>query len=376
MNLETHVSAELWQAIRRSYETDAWSNAILDAINFLGDAIRTKTGLQSDGTALAGQALGGKNPKLRLNRLQTESEQNVQTGVEQLLRGTYQAFRNPRSHGRVNDTQAEADSIVVFINYLLALIGHAKAAFSLDACVTRALEDSFVPNERYANLMVAEIPARERLQVALSVYRRKMEGDGEKLRYFLDALIPELSDDERSEYFAAISTELRETNEDSVVLTLLQALQPAHWLRIDELARIRIENRILKSVEDGRYDAQKRKCLAGAYATWATDFLQFFTLKDELAVVLVRKLRSSSRASQDYVFQFFFTHFDSLADKPPHALITVLTNGLKAGDVRFFHAIDSALLWKDKFWPNKLSEALHSFVPAQPTIEDDDEVPF
>jgi uncharacterized protein (TIGR02391 family) len=376
VNLESHVSAELWQAVRRSYETDAWSNSILDAINFLGDAIRAKTGLQSDGTALAGQALGGKNPKLRLNRLQTESEQSIQNGVEQLLRGTYQAFRNPRSHGKVNDTQTEADSIILFVNYLLSLIGHAKASFSLEACVARALEASFVPNERYAKLLVAEIPARERLQVVLNVYQRKIEGDGEKLRYFFDALIPELPEDERTECFAAISAELRETNEDTIIRTVLQALRPPYWLEIDEIARIRVENRILKAVEDGRYDIQKKKCIAGAYATWATDFLPFFTLKEELLGVLVEKLRSTSRTSQDYVFRFFLDDLDSLAEKPPQALTNILTNGLKAGDVRFFHAIDSGFCWEDKAWPTKLTEAKESFVPAQPTPEDDDEMPF
>src|SRR5437764_11655835 len=104
MNLETEINPELWQAIRRSYENGAYANAILDSIHFLSEAIRMKTGLQSDGTALAGQAFGGKSPKLRLNRLETESEQNIQHGVEQLLRGVYQALRNPRSHGRVDDT--------------------------------------------------------------------------------------------------------------------------------------------------------------------------------------------------------------------------------------------------------------------------------
>ncbi len=96
MNLETEVSRELWQAVRRSYGSQAWSNAVLDSVHYLSDALRTKTGLQSDGVALVGQALGGSVPKLRLNRLQTESEKSVQGGVEQLLRGVYQAIRNPQ----------------------------------------------------------------------------------------------------------------------------------------------------------------------------------------------------------------------------------------------------------------------------------------
>lgn len=63
MNIQTAISGELWAAIRRSYESEAWANAILDGIHHLSDAIRLKTGLQSDGTALAGQALGAQRLK-------------------------------------------------------------------------------------------------------------------------------------------------------------------------------------------------------------------------------------------------------------------------------------------------------------------------
>ncbi len=127
MNLETEIGQDLWKAVRRSYESQAWSNAILDSIHHLSDTLRTKTGLQSDGTALAGQALGGKNPKLRLNRLQTDTEKSIQAGVEQLLRGLYQAIRNPRSHEHLADSQVEADALIVFVNYLLKLFGYARA---------------------------------------------------------------------------------------------------------------------------------------------------------------------------------------------------------------------------------------------------------
>src|SRR5436305_6249106 len=123
MNTQTVISEDLWGAVRRSYEAQAWANAILDAIHHLSDAIRLKAGLQSDGTALAGQALGGKSPKLRLNHLQTDSEQSIQAGVEQLLRGLYQSVRNPRSHGRIEDSQNDADALILFVDYLLRVIG-------------------------------------------------------------------------------------------------------------------------------------------------------------------------------------------------------------------------------------------------------------
>jgi uncharacterized protein (TIGR02391 family) len=344
MNLETEIAQDLWRAVRRSYESQAWSNAILDSIHYLSDALRTRTGLQSDGTALAGQALGGKTPKLRLNRLETDSEKNIQAGVEQLLRGLYQAIRNPRSHERLADTQADADALIVFVDYLLRLLGHARASFSIDECVNRIVEPNFVPSERYASLLVEEIPVRQRLQVGLAVYHRKTEGNGRALRYFFDALVQKLAQEEARPLFEAISAELRESGDDSVLRSVLQLLNPDYWTRLDEVARLRTENRLIRNSQDGRYVRKSNKCSSGSLATWSREFWSHFTLKKELLRVLVDKLDSSNEESQDYVLKFGFYSFDVLADEPPVGLQRILAERLESGDSRFKEAIDHSWL--------------------------------
>jgi uncharacterized protein (TIGR02391 family) len=122
MNLEGKISERLWIEIKSNYESRNFAGAILDSTHCLGEIIRQKTGLEADGVPLVGQAFGGNNPKLKVNKFQTESDVNVQSGIEQILRGVYQAFRNPRSHEKINDTQDDADSIIVFIDYLLKVI--------------------------------------------------------------------------------------------------------------------------------------------------------------------------------------------------------------------------------------------------------------
>ena len=381
MNLETEINQDLWRSIRGSYETGLWSNAILDAIHFLSDALRTKTGLQSDGAALVGQALGGKNPKLRLNRLQTDSEKDVQRGVEQLLYGIYSAFRNPRSHECIKDTQADADAIIVFISYLLRLIGHARAEFSLETCVQRVLEENFVPNERYAKLIVSEIPARHRLDVFLTVFQRKHTADGRNLRYFFDEVLSQLSADEQEEAFQAISQELRETNEESVIRAVLAALDPEYWPRLDEIARLRIEHRLIRCMEDGRYITETERCTGGALATWDREFLPKFTPKQDAVHTLAGKLDSSSREAQDYVFHFFFLQLCHLAVKPSWHLGDILIKGLKAGNNRLKTAIEEFASFEDYPWTKQLQEALAAFEPADPVpmegeLMEEDDVPF
>ena len=86
MNIETKLSESLWRGIESSYSSQNYSSAILDAVVYLSNIVREKTGLESDGVALAGSAFGGKNPKLKVNKLQTESDWNVQKGIEQIFR--------------------------------------------------------------------------------------------------------------------------------------------------------------------------------------------------------------------------------------------------------------------------------------------------
>jgi uncharacterized protein (TIGR02391 family) len=375
MNLETQISHDLWAAVRRSYESQAWSNAILDGIYHLSDVIRSRTGLQSDGTALAGQALGGKSPKLRLNKLQTESDQSIQTGVEQLLRGIFQAIRNPRSHGRLEDSQADADSLLVFINYVLGLIDHARTSFSLDEAVSRALDENFVPNERYAGLVVDEIPQRQLLQVGLAVFERQGKGSHKRLPFFFQALLERLSPEDRGEFFAALSADLRDSSDDDSLRLVLQILRPEQWPELSEVARLRSENRLLRNFRDGGVNLETGKCSSGALATWSPQFWPQFTLKNELMDAAIDKLSSSRLEAQEFARQFALPHLPSLADKPSFRLQFAIANRIKGGDAVVYKAVKYGVIWTLDVWNKIVTNALTAYEHEQPPLEDDD-IPF
>jgi len=154
MNVEAVLDTRLWQAVQNSYESGNYTGAILDALHFLSNLIREKTGLESDGVALAGQAFGGKSPKLKVNKLQSESDKNVQRGIEQLVRGIYQGIRNPRSHEKYTDSEKDAEAIILFINYLIKTIEQSKSPFTKSDFLKRVFDPDFVRNERYAKLLV------------------------------------------------------------------------------------------------------------------------------------------------------------------------------------------------------------------------------
>lgn len=377
MNLETKLDPRVWEAVRETYQARNFTSAILDAMHFLSDLLRERTGLESDGVALVGEAFGGSSPKLKVNALQSESDRNVQRGVEQLLRGIYQAIRNPRSHGKIYDTEDDSQAIILFVNYLVKLVGESKSPFSKTAFVTRVFDPDFVASERYAELLVNEIPGKKRLEVFFDVYRSKCDGKGESLKFFFATLLGSLQDEEKESVYQTISEELQQTDDESTIRVIIQAFDPELWLKLDEAARLRTENKLIRSIRTGQYVPATKKCRAGSLGTWSTGLFPHFTLKSEALRTIHDKLASPDRAEQDYVFRYLIMAIDSLTDTPPRRLETLLIKGLAAGDVRFFEAAQRWYLWEDKKWGSELKVALGNFQEIEPTPQfEDDDIPF
>lgn len=140
MVLKNEIDIELWETIVKNYQNENYKGAIVDSIFFLTDTIRNKTGLEGDGSSLIGQAFGGENPRIKLNNLQTDSEKDVQRGIQEILRGIYTGIRNPRSHDALIDEKETADAIIVFINYLLGMLDKSKLSFEEDEYVKRIFD--------------------------------------------------------------------------------------------------------------------------------------------------------------------------------------------------------------------------------------------
>lgn len=379
MNPSNEVSEELWSSVRKSYATEAWANAILDAMHHFGDVLRQKSGLQSDGIALVGAALGTKDPKIKLNRLVTESEKNIQAGVEQLARGLYQAIRNPRSHERIVDSKIDCDAILLFVDYLLRIIGHSKDAFSIDSVIERITDINFVENERYAALLLDEIPQSKRLDTLVALFEEVSDSILAQRRAFFQACLTSLNEAESKQFFDVMSRKLQTGNSDGELKTILRLLDGPQWLEISETARLRSENRIVKSADGGLFDVATNRFEGGGLATWATSFLEHFSLKSELLRSLTSSLRSVSRKKQDYVFKSFLIHLPALAPKPPTYLLNHCKAELGKGDQRYKDAWATLEFLEEQAWVAPLEEALDKFKPAPESklseFEDDD-IPF
>jgi len=379
LNLEPRLDRRLWAAIDRAYQSGDYTGAILDAIHFLGELIREKTGLDADGVALVGQAFGGQNPSLKITKLQTESEVNVQKGIEAFLRGLYQGVRNPRSHEKYADSLEDAEALILFINYLVGIIDRAKGPFDKDAFMQQVFDPSFTESDRYAALLVDRIPQGKRWDVLLEVFRRKEEGKGQKLRYFVGALLKVLTVEESDEFCAVVSQELETTSNEATLRAVLQIIPNEFWNKYSEVARIRTEGKLIESVRSGRYDRDSGKCFSGGLGTWGISLLSDFILKDKLLDALGKKLISPDDNEREYVFQFFLQNVLTLFPTPSPLFIFRLTNLLKAGDARVNDVL-SAIYGFDPAnpWIVALKDEMDAFVAAQEVNKPitDNDVPF
>jgi uncharacterized protein (TIGR02391 family) len=315
MNLQAEIRPELWNAVSQKYESEDYTNAILAAFHYLRDLIRDTANIDGDGVALVGQALGGSNPRLRINKFETETQKDEQKGFEQILRGMYQGIRNPRTHDFMEDRKENADAIILFVNYAIGVISKAKGPFTIDEWIGRVIDPDFVGSERYARLLVEEVPPKKYIEALKAVYRNKTASEGDKLRLVVNVLIELSGEDKLDEFIDTVGQELRVASDEAVIRRALHLLPEHLWPRIDEAARLRIENKLIKSIQEGRAITSARRATHGALGTWARGFAKSFTLKNDLYQILLKKLKGNEE-EQSYVVLYFWSVFPHTFEKP------------------------------------------------------------
>jgi uncharacterized protein (TIGR02391 family) len=378
MNIQSALDDRLWVAVQDSYENGNYTTAIMDAIFFVAELIREKTGLDSDGAPLTGQAFGGDNPPLKVNALETESEKNVQRGVESILRGVFQAVRNPRSHGKHEDTKQDADAFLLFLGYLLRTIDKSRSVFTKASFLERVFDTAFVPKELYADALAKEIPPKHRRDVFIEAYRRKREGKPEKLTYFYHALWNHLDNDDRAAITNIISDELETTEGNEDIRYAIQFIPESNWPSYRLLARLRAEHLLIESIRTGSIDIKSGKTVAGGFGTWAARIAQHFTLKEEFEWAIYNRLRNDDICVQEYTLMHFLPRFAVYwPENPPAPIVRLLQSGLRKGQKRLYTAVNFYL---ENIWDELLKDAAAEYRAKHgektPFDELDDDIPF
>ena len=116
----------------RHFLDEDYREAVFNAAVAVFDLLRTRTGLDLDGSQLATQALGLQQARLHIADLTSETGRSEQIGVMQMLQGFYSAARNPKAHTlQHRTTRAVAAEYLIVASYLARRITEASlpAAF-------------------------------------------------------------------------------------------------------------------------------------------------------------------------------------------------------------------------------------------------------
>lgn len=116
-------------------------------------------------------------------------------------------------------------------------------------------------------------------------------------------MIKRTKDEQLSAFYKVISDELKVVMTDSTIKLILQILPAEKWPLIDEAARIRIENILIESIKEGKYD-KDLDMNDGWLGTWAQDYAKYFILRYPLYSCLIKKLQGSEQ-DKNYVGEYF-----------------------------------------------------------------------
>ena len=376
MGLQGQIDARLWASVQKSFEDGDFTGSIRESFYFLSELIRNKSGCESDGVALIGAAFGGTNPVVKINALQTESEQSEQKGIDQLLRGLYMAIRNPRSHEKRVDSAETAEAVITFISFLIGMIDKSRSPLDTEQIVRKVFDKHFVPSTQYADALASRIPMGKRYDVASQIFQRRTEGNIENVALFTRALMKTLSDDGKASYWELVSTALEEATSDAEFRTAVHIIS-ADWKHLSEIARLRTEHRMIASIREGEYDSDTENCPRGSLGTWASGLTSNFSMQSDLIEALTDRL-SSGPLGINYVLKYFKDGLLSPKVAPDWSLTYLIKARLDADDQNMHRALwfvgTSACHPK---WDEKLKESLEAYRQRNPEqgITDDD-IPF
>ncbi|HEX7120682.1 MAG TPA: TIGR02391 family protein [Longimicrobiales bacterium] len=134
--LERHgVHPDVLRFCQAELLQDDYFHAVFEATKSVAEKIRQRTGLTSDGNALVDEAFGQKNGRLAFNALRTETERSEHTGLCNLIKGIFGAFRNITAHApRISWRIDEADALDLLT---LASLLHRR----IDAAAVRRADE-------------------------------------------------------------------------------------------------------------------------------------------------------------------------------------------------------------------------------------------
>lgn len=93
-----NIHPKIYEYCNSELITENYFHSVFEAVKSIAEEIRKKSNLTLDGAELIERALSITNPLIKINSLQTETEQSEQKGFSNLIKGVFGMFRNTTAH--------------------------------------------------------------------------------------------------------------------------------------------------------------------------------------------------------------------------------------------------------------------------------------
>ena len=112
--------------VKRLFDDGHYSESTFEALKFLDKEVQSLSNSKLTGSKLMMSVFGGDNPKLSINKLSNESEQNEQTGYKFIFSGVMSAIRNPKGHE--HSIEDDLDTCLDYLTVISALFRRLEEA--------------------------------------------------------------------------------------------------------------------------------------------------------------------------------------------------------------------------------------------------------
>lgn len=93
-----NIHSKIYEYCNSELISENYFHSVFEAVKSIAEEIRQRTSLTLEGAELIDRALSVTNPLIKINSLQTDTEQSEQKGFSNLIKGVFGMFRNTTAH--------------------------------------------------------------------------------------------------------------------------------------------------------------------------------------------------------------------------------------------------------------------------------------
>jgi len=365
ISLSINFDSDLYAKITPEYEAGNYTSAIKTAILVLTEEIRERSDLDNDGDTLVTKAFSEKNPLIKVNKLETETDKSEQIGYMFMLQGLYKAIRNPRNHNLKEDTKESCDDILVMVNYFLKIVKASKTKFDYQEFSGIVKDKYFVSTAEYSAEIIKKIPCEKYLEVVQKFLEEIESFPVNNIAWLLYSIKKELSGENYKTFITLIDNVLQRSDNINIVRASTIILQN-DWKDISVATKIRTENILLESFrhmeirwETGmdQYNNYQQYSYPDEDGVTAS-YIRYIPFKSTHSLGLINMklvIEETLKKGDDYV-DFVFTNFEQYLIRNGNyineAFNDVISNQLKSTSTKLYQILTSGSYSDDSFDPN------------------------